>query len=252
MVTPSFVPSLRLGLIGGDIAATRSPALHIVCGLATGYNVTYDLVIPSERGCDFRAALNGCARAAFHGVSVTYPYKELAVALAEPASRAVRAMGSATTITFFPEGAWAHNTDYSGFKAGYAKVLGTRSPGRVLPLGAGGVGRAIAFALPDLGAKEIVLSDTEGSKAEALAVAVQDYCGIHVTIGVPGFHRDLGSFDGVVNCTVVGMVGCVGSPLPVGVSGRPGWGFDVVYTPSNITLRRQVTALEADFLSGFR
>lgn len=246
-----FAPSLRLGLIGGNITATRSPALHVVCGLATSFNVTYDLVIPQERGCDFPAALDGCAHAGFHGVNVTYPFKELAVTLVEPASRVVKAMGSANTVKFSPEGARAHNTDYSGFKAGYEKVLGGRRPGRVLLIGSGGVGRAIAFALADLGAEEIVLCDTETAKAEALAAAVQDYSGTGVSVSTPGSHRDLGAFGGVVNCTPLGMIGREGSPLPEDVSGHPGWAFDAVYTPAHTTFRGQVTALGADFLSGY-
>lgn len=246
-----LAPSLRLGLIGGNITATRSPALHIVCGLATGYNVTYDLVIPQERGCDFATALDGCARAGFHGVNVTYPFKELAVQLVEPASPVVRAMGAANTVRFSAEGARAHNTDYSGFKAGYRAVLGARPPGRVLLLGSGGVGRAIAFALADLGAEEITLCDIDTAKAEALAAALGDHSATRVTLTAPGIHRDLGDFDGVVNCTPLGMMGREGSPLPEDAAGRPGWAFDAVYTPAHTAFRGKVVGLGADFLSGY-
>lgn len=246
-----FAPSLRLGLIGGNITATRSPALHIVCGLATGYNVTYDLVIPAERGCDFPSALRGCEQAGFDGVNVTYPFKELAAAMVEPALPVVRAMGSANTVKFSPEGARAHNTDYTGFKAGFTRVLGTRSPGRVLVLGSGGVGRAVVFALADLGAAEIVLCDAEAAKAEALADALRAYSPIPVTSAAAGGHGDLDGFDGVVNCTPLGMVGREGSPLPEDVRGRPGWAFDAVYTPAHTVFRGQLTRLGADFLSGY-
>ena len=245
-----FAPSLRLGLIGGNIITTRSPALHITCGLATGFNVTYDLVIPAERGLDFAAALEGCRAAGFHGVNVTYPFKEQAAALVEPASDTVRAMGSANTIKFGPQAARAHNTDYSGFKASYRKVLGDLPPGRVLQLGAGGVGRAIAVALADLGAEEIVLCDTDTAKAEAVAQAIHGYCRTPVSIG-GGDHADLEGFAGVVNCTPLGMVGREGSPLPADVRGRPGWAFDAVYTPAHTSFRGQVTALGALFVSGY-
>lgn len=249
-----FAPSLRLGLIGGGhITATRAPALHMVCGLATGFNVTYDLIIPEERGIGFAEALEYCRAAGFDGVNVTHPYKELAVTLIEPASATVRAMGAANTIRFAASGARAraHNTDHSGFCAAWRRVLGDRTPGRVLQLGAGGVGRAIAFALADLGASEIVLCDTKPGKAATLAAAVRGHCGTAVTPGMPGALRDLDCFDGVVNATPVGMVGHEGSPLPPGITGHPKWAFDAVYTPAHTSFRGQMTARGAMFLSGY-
>lgn len=246
-----FAPSLRLGLIGGNIITTRSPALHVTCGLSTGFNVTYDLVIPAERGCDFATALEGCRAAGFHGVNVTYPFKEQAVALVEPANDTVRAMGSANTIKFGPQAARAHNTDHTGFKQAYRKILGARAPGRVLQLGAGGVGRAVAFGLADLGVEEIVLFDTNREKAEAVAEAIHGYCAVPVRVDTAGEHSDLDGFDGVVNCTPLGMIGREGSPLPQGVRGHPGWAFDAVYTPAHTSFRGQMTALGAQFLSGY-
>lgn len=246
-----FAPSLRLGLIGGNITTTRSPALHVICGLATGFNVTYDLVIPAERGIDFATALEGCRAAGFDGVNVTYPFKEQAVALIEPASDTVRAIGSANTVRFGPQAARAHNTDYSGFKSAWAKVLGPLPPGRVLQLGAGGVGRAVAFALADLGAEEIILCDTDPAKAEAVAAAIHAYCGTRTGVDAAGGHADLTGFDGVVNCTPLGMVGREGSPLPADLRGRPVWAFDAVYTPAHTSFRGQMTALGARFLSGY-
>ncbi|WP_347268284.1 ThiF family adenylyltransferase [Paracoccus sp. (in: a-proteobacteria)] len=246
-----FAPSLRLGLIGGNITATRSPALHMVCGLATGYNVTYDLVIPAERGCDFETAFETCRKAGFTGVNVTYPFKELSVQLAQPASAVVAAMGAANTVKFTPEGPRAHNTDFSGFKAGYRAVLPDLAPGRVLMIGAGGVGRAIAFALADLGAQEITLCDTDPSKAEALAEAVHAHSGLRISVAGAAPRRDLHGFDGVVNCTPLGMVGREGSPLPEDVAGQVGWAFDAVYTPAHTIFRGQMTRLGARFLSGY-
>ncbi len=55
--------TLRLGLIGGNITETRSPALQIVCGLSVGRNVTYDLLIPAEQGLSFAEMLARCQSA---------------------------------------------------------------------------------------------------------------------------------------------------------------------------------------------
>lgn len=242
--------TLRLGLIGGNIAATRSPALHVLCGLTIGLNVTYDLLIPTERGLAFPAMLDHCAQTGFHGVNVTYPHKEEAAACATPGLPLVAQMGSSNTLRFGADGPRAFNTDCTGFEAAFRGRWPDAAPGRVLVLGTGGVGRAVAFALARLGARTIALYDTESTKVAALAAALGAFP-VTVEAAPPGAAADLAGFEGVVNCTPLGMVGRPGSPLPAGVTGRPAWAFDAVYTPADTLFRAQVQALGADFLSGW-
>jgi shikimate dehydrogenase len=242
----------RLGLIGGNITASRSPVLHTVCALSVGGNASYDLLIPAERGQSFPRLLEGCAKAGFDGVNVTYPHKEEAAAVVKPGDPVVAAMGSANTVRFTAEGPRAFNTDYTGFVAAFRARFGAVSPGRVLVIGTGGVGRAVAFGLAALGASEIVLLDADLAKVVSLAKAIRSH---HKSIAVraaePGQTGDLAGFDGVVNCTPLGMVGRPGSPLPEGVKGSPHWAFDAVYTPDHTPFRAQVEALGAAFLSGY-
>lgn len=240
--------TLRLGLIGGNITATRSPALHVLCGLTVGLNVTYDLVIPAERRLGFADLLDHCARSGFHGVNVTYPHKEEAAAVVPAGVPLVAQMGSSNTVRFGPEGPRAFNTDCTGFEAAFRARWPDAAPGRVLVLGAGGVGRAIAFALARLGAASIVLYDTDAAKVASLDAALQPAFG---TGAARADSPDPGGFDGVVNCTPLGMVGRPGSPLPAGATGRPVWAFDAVYTPPDTAFRAQVTAMGADFLNGW-
>ncbi|MBW6506550.1 MAG: shikimate dehydrogenase [Rhodobacteraceae bacterium] len=243
--------TLRLGLIGGNITATRSPALHVVCGLSLGVNVTYDLIIPAERGMGFADLLAQCERLGFAGVNVTYPHKEEAAALVIAGDPVVKAMGSSNTVVFAPEGPRAFNTDHSGFVAAYRAAYGARRPGRVLVLGTGGVGRAVGFGLADLGASEIVLYDTDAAKVASLASAIRGHAAVGVSAADPASLHTLAGFDGVVNCTPLGMIGRPGSPLPEGVTGRPVWAFDAVYTPADTPFRAQLTGLGAAFLGGY-
>ncbi|MCE5973089.1 shikimate dehydrogenase [Sinirhodobacter sp. WL0062] len=243
--------TFRLGLIGGNITETRSPVLHATCGLSLGANVTYDLIIPAERGHSFADLLVQCETAGFDGVNVTYPFKEEAAALIPAGNPVVAAMGSANTIRFTPEGPRAFNTDHSGFIAAYRKLYGEAAPGRVLVLGTGGVGRAVAFGLADLGASEIVLYDMDAAKVASLKAALESHSGITVSTCSAHELSDLSGFDGVVNCTPLGMVGRPGSPLPADVSGPVHWGFDAVYTPEFTQFRAQIEQLGGTFLSGY-
>jgi shikimate dehydrogenase len=239
------VKTLRLGLIGGNITESRSPALQIVCGLSVGINVTYDLLIPQEQGLSFEAILKRCEDAGFDGVNATYPYKEEVLKTITAGEPVVAALGASNTVRFTPEGATAWNTDYSGFISAYRTRFADMNPGRVLMIGTGGVGRAIAFALKALGAQEILLHDLDSAKAETLAAAVGG------KIADARLLSNLDGIDGVINCTPLGMSGREGSALPHTVTGKPRWAFDAVYTPEHTLFRTQTEKLGAEFLSGY-
>jgi shikimate dehydrogenase len=237
--------TLRLGLIGGNITESRSPALQIVCGLSVGLNVSYDLLIPREQDISFEALLQRCQQAGFDGVNVTYPYKEEVLKFIPAGNAVIAELGASNTIRFAPAGPKAWNTDYTGFISAYRAKWGQIKPGRVMMIGTGGVGRAIAFGLKELGADEILLHDIDTTKAEALALAVGG------TIANAASLSTLENIDGVINCTPLGMSGRAGSPLQVNVTGKPRWAFDAVYTPEHTTFRAQTEKLGAEFLSGY-
>jgi shikimate dehydrogenase len=244
--------TLRLGLIGGNITQTRSPALHVACGLSIGLNVTYDLLIPQEQGLDLPAMLARCERSGFAGVNVTYPFKEAAIQLAEAGDTIVSDMGSSNTICFAANGPHAFNTDYTGFIAAFRARFGKADPGRTLVLGAGGVGRAVVFALAAIGASEIRLFDTDDFKTDALMAAVRHafpHCSASKAYEPELLILD--ECDGVVNCTPLGMAGRPGSPLPANTHGKLRWAFDAVYTPEHTLFREQTSRLGAQFLPGW-
>lgn len=237
--------TLRLGLIGGNITESRSPALQIVCGLSVGLNVSYDLLIPEEQGLSLEEVLKRCKNAGFDGVNITYPYKEDVLKYVDVGEPIITELGASNTVRFAAAGATAWNTDYSGFMAAYRAKWGEVKPGRVLMIGTGGVGRAIAFALAALGATEILLHDIDVAKAKALA----DSVGGRVVSA--SLLSDLDGVDGVINCTPLGMAGREGSALPSTVRGNPRWAFDAVYTPEHTMFRGQTENLGAEFLSGY-
>jgi shikimate dehydrogenase len=245
------VKTLRLGLIGGNITETRSAALQIICGLSIGRNVTYDLLIPQEQGLSFEQMLGRCEAAGFDGVNVTYPYKEEVLKFVEAGEAVASALGASNTICFSTKGTTAWNTDHTGFIAAWRATWANAAPGQVMMLGAGGVGRAVAFALADLGASEIFLHDPDAGKASALANAVQEHAATRMTLIDANRVADLSGMDGVINCTPLGMAGRAGSALPAKTSGKPRWAFDAVYTPEHTAFRAQVEAMGADFLSGY-
>ena len=105
------------------------------------------------------------------------------------------------------------NADGVGFVAGLARHGIVVAGKRVLQAGAGGVGRAIAFALAEAGAAELVIANRTPDKAMALAEAVE--AAFQTCRCTPGPARASG-FDLIVNATSLGMRH--GDPLPVDVT----------------------------------
>ncbi|MEK9722959.1 MAG: hypothetical protein VW405_05670, partial [Rhodospirillaceae bacterium] len=165
-------PAVRLGLIGGNIAASQAPILHELAGDLAGLDVTYERLVPKEMGQDFDAVFAGCRDGGYRGVNVTYPYKELAAAQVRVDDPLVRAIGAVNTVLFDTDPPSGHNTDYSGFVAAYKSVRGAKPTGPVCLVGAGGVGKAVAFGLVALGAPEVRLVDQNPATAAGLAAAL--------------------------------------------------------------------------------
>jgi shikimate dehydrogenase len=105
----------------------------------------------------------------YRGANVTIPHKLAALAVADSASDAARAIGAANTLTFAGDGIEADNTDAGGF----LDALGESPRGRsALVLGAGGAARAVAWALVEAGASEVSIWNRTSERADELATAL--------------------------------------------------------------------------------
>lgn len=244
-------PDLLLGLIGDNIAASRAPLLHRLAGQQNGLRVRYDRLVPRDMGCDFDAVFDGCVAGGYRGINITYPYKERVTARVTIPDPLVRAMGAVNTVLFEKDGPIGFNTDHTGFIAAYRAARGDTPPGSVCLLGAGGVGRAIAFALVALGAAEIRLVDTDAAKCAALERDLAP---------VAGSTRISRAFDpetaatraeGIVNCTPVGMTGHEGSLMEARAMRGAAWAFDAVYTPAETRFLADAEAAGAAVISGW-
>lgn len=247
----SMSDTILLGLIGDNIAASQSPRLHRLAGVQNGRRVRYDSLIPAIEGLEFDALFARCASGGYRGINVTYPYKEVVADRLRIDDPLVKAIGACNTVLFDEGGPRGFNTDYSGFVSAYRRVRGNKAPGTVLMIGAGGVGRAVAFGLIALGATEIRLADRDAAKAEALAGALrQARPGIVVRTGTDATALADGA-QGLINCTPVGMVGYVGTPLLAALMAGAEWVFDAVYTPVQTQFLQDAVAAGLDIISGY-
>jgi shikimate dehydrogenase len=249
--SPEDTATVLLGLVGANIDASQSPRLHREAGRLTGLAVRYDLLVPDRLGLSFVETVEHARRGGYRGLNVTYPWKERAVDLVRVDDARVRHLGAVNTIVFDPDGPKGYNTDHSGFLAAYRAAFADRPPGRVTMVGAGGVGRAVAFGLAEAGLADLVLLETQVSRAEALAARLAEHwprLSVRVTTDPADAAR---AAEGLVNCSPVGMVGHEGTPLGRELMRGARWAFDAVYTPRDTRFLRDAAAEGLEVLSGY-
>ncbi|MCP4381195.1 MAG: shikimate dehydrogenase [Hyphomicrobiales bacterium] len=242
---------IRLGLIGDHISRSRAPELHRIAGNLIGLKVTYDLFDPRETGTDFDAVLSRCRKYGFRGLNITHPYKQRVIGRITGGDPIVQRIGSANTVLFTETAVEGFNTDHSGFIAAYRGAFADAAPGRVALLGAGGVGRAVAFALAALHASEIRIIDRDLSRAESLAVALARSFEHGLVVTVHDDPAACAGADAVANCTPVGMGDDPGSAVAAAHLSSARWAFDAVYTPVETRFKADAEAAGARFLSGY-
>jgi shikimate dehydrogenase len=246
---------VRLGLIGDNILASKAPVLHRLAGDLSGLDITYETLIPRKLGMSFDETFEYCRANGYRGVNVTYPYKEVVTAKVTIDDPFVRGIGAANTVIFEADGPKGFNTDYSGFISGFRNVMAEEPAGRVLMIGAGGVGKAIAFALLKLGLEGLVILDLDMAKAEALADGLRRTApGIDISVATDAAMAAEGA-DGLINCTPVGMMGGMtgheGTPLAAKYMQGAKWAFDAVYTPVDTRFLADAAAEGLVAISGY-
>jgi shikimate dehydrogenase len=210
--------------------------------------VRYDRLIPALMGQGFETVFANVRTGGYRGVNITYPYKERVTSMVRLAEPVLQAIGAVNTVTFEADGPLGHNTDYTGFKSAFRGTFGQARPGVVLLVGTGGVGRAIAFGLADLGAEALILLDNDTTKSHALA---RDLGRAFPALRLA---TDCGAdqpLDGVVNATPIGMDGKPGNPIPDWAIRTATWAFDAVYTPRDTEFLTTAAERGLEVLSGW-
>jgi len=242
---------LKLGLIGDNIAQSQSPRMYQIAGHLAGIEVSYVRLVPQKLGMAFEDVFSLVQQDGFHGVNVTHPYKERASDCVSAQDPVVCGIGAVNTVIFSDQPPMGFNTDYSGFIRAYRTIRRDAAPGTVCLIGAGGVGRAIAFALLALKAKAIVCVDLDRTKAQALGHAL-NATGTPTRVTVSDNALDAARYaDGIVNCTPLGMTNIGGTPLPAETITNAVWAFDAVYTPIETQFLQDARRSGLTVISGY-
>ncbi|MEL4359170.1 MULTISPECIES: shikimate dehydrogenase [unclassified Luteococcus] len=242
------------GLIGLGIGPSMTPHLHESEGERQGFHYVYRLLDLDERGITPERVgelVRAAQLAGYDGLNITYPVKQVVMAELDALSPEAEAIGAVNTVVFTAEGAVGHNTDATGYAAGFRRGLPDAPMDLVVQMGAGGAGSAVAHALVGLGARQLVIVDVDPVRAQALAERTAATAGGDVRAAAPGEVAELlARASGVVNCTPVGSAKLPGTPFDTAAL-HPGlWVSDVVYRPLRTQLILDAEAAGCRVLPG--
>lgn len=148
------------------------------------------------------------------GALITMPHKVSTVDLIDEVTAAVRVAGACNAVKRLADGRLVGDMfDGAGFVRGVQRKGFDLSGKRVLVVGTGGVGCAIAASLAGAGIAAISLFDVKAACCDALAKRLKDN---HPHIEVSTGSNDPLGHDLVVNATPLGMN--EGDPLPLDVT----------------------------------
>jgi shikimate dehydrogenase len=248
--------SYLVGLIGSGIGPSLSPALHEREADRQGLRYLYRLIDIDALGAGPDAVgdlLRSARDLGFDGLNITHPCKQHVIPHLDALAPQAEALGAVNTVVFAEDGrAVGHNTDVTGFAASFARGLPDVPLERVVQLGAGGAGAAVAHATLTLGAERVTVVDELPERAAALADALNTHFGAgRAAAGTPDRLGDLlAHADGLVHATPTGMAAHPGLPLPAELLDPGLWIAEVVYRPLETALLRTARALGCATLDG--
>jgi shikimate dehydrogenase len=248
--------SYLVGLIGSGIGPSLSPALHEREAGRQGLRYLYRLIDLDTLGAP-AGAVGDLVRAArdlgFDGLNITHPCKQAVIEHLDALAPQAEALGAVNTVVFEKDGrAVGHNTDVTGFAASFARGLPDVPLERVVQLGAGGAGAAVAHATLTLGAGRVTVVDALPERAADLAESLNRHFGDgRAAFATPDrLAKLLTRADGLVHATPTGMAAHPGLPLAAELLSPGLWIAEVVYRPLETDLLRTARALGCATLDG--
>ena len=242
-------------LLGHPVGHSLSPAMHNAAFKALGLRANYALldVAPGDvpRTLETLRA-QGCG-----GANVTIPHKEAAyrfLAAQGKLSDGAKLLHSVNTVVFRPDGSLlGDNTDAPGFLDALKEAFRASPRGRrVLLLGGGGAGRALALTCAMQGAASILVADVNLAARRRLLLALRQTApGLPVAgVSLARARQAARECDLVIQATPVGMRPGDPSLLPPESFHKGQLVFDLIYNPAVTPLLATARAAGARTANG--
>lgn len=228
----------RFGIFGHPIKHSLSPRMHSASFKSLGLDATYETFDVEHN--QLAQQLVFCKQSGFTGLNITIPHKTAIMPFLTRIDSMAQHVGAVNTIHFESNGVMTgYNTDITGFLRDLEESCGvTPVNKRILVLGCGGAGRAVAFACSS--ANDIFLADQMTQKAAELAQDLQNTkqldsptARVHILPAhLQSWIDTAHSCDLIIHCTPAGLKPEDVSVLPASAF-RPGQSVYDIVTSSN-------------------
>ncbi|WP_277185590.1 shikimate dehydrogenase [Caballeronia sp. BR00000012568055] len=245
--------SYLIGLIGSGIAGSLTPAMHEQEGRHLGLNYVYrriDLQALKLEPTALPDLLDAAERMGYDGLNITYPCKQLVIPLLDDLDPDARALGAVNTVVLKDGKRIGYNTDWSGFARAFQRGLPGAPMERVVQLGAGGAGAAVAHAALTMGARTLTLFDADETRAASLAAELGARFPDRTVRAGGDLRATLAEASGLIHATPTGMAKLPGLPLPAEYLHRELWVAEIVYFPLETELLKVAKSLGCRTVSG--
>lgn len=239
-------------VLGKPVRHSLSPQMHNAAFSALGINAVY-VALEVEDPSALSSTLRAMRNLGFRGANVTVPLKEAACAAMDRLDPEALRTGSVNTVQFTQDALSGFSTDGYGFVTAYEEAFGVGLRGsKVLVLGAGGAGRAVALTVAGQGAASMVLCNRTIQRAQEVSREITSQCpNVQVSaVGEAERVEAAAEVDVIIQSTSVGLhEGDV--PLLDAAAFRPGQRFfDLVYSRNETVSVRAAREGGADAVSG--
>ena len=229
------------GIVGNPVGHSVSPPMQEAGFAERGIDATYVTFEPAED--DIERAIDGADALGIAGLNVTIPFKQDVFEIVEPDPLAAR-IGAVNTVVFEEGSPQGYNTDAAGVTRSFAHHDVAIDDQDAVVVGAGGAGRAAAFALADAGAS-VHIANRTAERAEGLADEVDGA----TAGGLETLESTVVDADLLVNATSVGMEEDE-TPVSAELLHEGLAVLDAVYTPRETRLLRDADAAGATTIQG--
>lgn len=239
------------GVLGDPVEHSLSPMMHNAAFRELDLDFVYVAFKVKKDGLS--DAITGAKKLGVHGLNATTPHKQLVMNYLDEVDSTVKSIGAANTILSLHGKLVGYNTDGLGALRALRENNVSLHKKKLLLLGAGGAGRAIAFYLAQE-TEELVILNRTINKARVLAKFIREKFNKRVTGGTLSpivIEKELENADILINATSVGMYPQTHRSLVDPSWLRPSLGvMDIIYNPLETKLARDAKSAGAKVVSG--
>ena len=208
-------------VIGNPIKHSLSPKLHNHWIKENNIDAVYEKKKIEES--NIQGIISEIKNGKIEGINITVPFKKSVIPFLDELEYLAKKTQSVNTIYKKENKIVGDNTDVVGFKYALHHIKYNVKGKKILILGAGGVTSSIIFALEQMKASTIMLSNRTKEKAESLK-KIYPYLDL-IKWG------DIKNFDMIINATSLGLKENDKIPLNYNKIGSEKFFYDLIYNP---------------------